>query len=541
MAVTSEAREQQAERELGHTEISRGTALALVVPFLVLLVAVSAWQLATRPPDVHPLVAGIPSACTLHRFERALEDDSPAGKWLRPRLQLVLSRDLGVGNEQVYLGEEGWLYHRAGVDYVVGPGFLDPAVLDRRRHETAPCEGAVQPDPVAAIADLDAQLAARGIRLLVVPTPVKSVVAPERLARGARGPLQNPSFEGFVAELAQRGVDVFDPTPLLLEPGSYLATDTHWRPEAMERVAAALAAKLPPATAAAPRYERGTAVVRHRGDLLLLLNLPDDAALYPPEEVEIHPVLAYGEPWRPMRGADVLLLGDSFSNVYSDAEAFRSDRLGDALGWGEGAGFAEQIAWYGARGVDRIVQNAGGAHAARAGLAAEMAREAADGRDRLAGTRVVIWQFAVRELAQGDWKAIPLAAAPAPGARPAAAVAGESTIRGVVAARAEAPRPGSVPYRDALIALHVREIETVSGAPGPGAAVVYVFGLRDDEPTDEARLAPGTPIALRVESFASEAAQARAGSLNRVELDDLDLLALPAFLGTPLAPEGGRP
>jgi hypothetical protein len=543
VADTSGERERQAERELGHTEISRATALALVVPFLALLVAVPAWQLAERPPDPGPLVAGVPSACTLQRFERALEDDSPAGKWLLPRLQLFLSRALGVGNEQVYLGTEGWLYHRPGVDYVVGPGFLEPEVLAARRRATTACEGAPQPDPIAAIAEFRDQLAERGVRLLVVPTPVKAVVAPERLAAGAAGPFENPSFARFVADLGARGVEVFDPTPHLLAPGSYLATDTHWSPEAMQRVAEALAAKLPPGSSAPPRYERRTAPARHYGDLTLLLNLPEDQTLWPPEDVTTHPVYEDGRKWRPTRGAPVLLLGDSFSNVYSDAAAFRSERLGDAFGWGEAAGLAEQIAWYGARPVDRIVRNAGGAHAARASLSRQVARAAAEGRDRLAGTEIVIWQLAVRELAQGDWKAIPLAAAPAPGARQpdAPAAADASTIRGTLAARAEAPRPGSVPYRDALIALHVRGIETLAGPAAPAEALVYVYGLRDDAATEAARLAPGSSIVLRIEPFESEGAQARAGSVNRMELDDVDLLALPAFLGAPAETEGGRP
>ena len=68
-------------------------------------------------------------------------------------------------------------------------------------------------------------------------------------------------------------------------------------------------------------------------------------------------------------------------------------------------------------------------------------------------------------------------------------------------------------------------------------AIVYVYGLRDDAATPEARLAAGSRIALRVEPFESEAAQQRAGSLNRIELDDLELLALPAFLGTTEAKE----
>src|SRR4030095_7412252 len=42
------------------------------------------------------------------------------------------------------------------------------------------------------------------------------------------------------------------------------------------------------------------------------------------------------------------------------------------------------------------------------------------------------------------------------------------------------PRPGSSPYRDALVALHVRDVEAQGGARLPSEALVYVFGMRDD-------------------------------------------------------------
>jgi alginate O-acetyltransferase complex protein AlgJ len=557
MAATSEERERQAERELGHTEIGRGLSLALVALFLATLLSVPAAQVGGRWPDVGALLEGIPDECELRRFERAVEDDSEAGRWLLPRLQVLLTGALRVGNEQVYLGAEGWLYHRAGVDYATGPGFLEPKVQEARRRSADACEPAPEPDAVAALAGFHEELAARGIRLLLLPTPVKAVGAPERLARGRAGPLQNPSFAAFVSDLEARGVAVLDPTPLLLEPGSYLDTDTHWRPEAMERVARALAERIEATAGLAPperaAYARGEREVRHFGDLVLMLNLPAVQALYAPESVTIRPVREGGGPWRPRRGAPVLLLGDSFSNVYSDAAAFRSERAGEGSDWGEGAGLAEQLSYALGRPVDRIVRNAGGAHAARSDLAREAAREAEAGRDRLAGVRVVVWQFAVRELAQGDWRAVPLPppparsapaahAAPAPAAQPPRAaeeaLAGASRIRAALVARAEPPRPGSVPYRDALIALHLRGVETLEGGAVPGEILVYTWGMRDDAWTDAARLAPGARVELRVEPFESETAQARAGSLNRVELDDLGLLALPAFLGEP-APAGG--
>ena len=99
--------------------------------------------------------------------------------------------------------------------------------------------------------------------------------------------------------------------------------------------------------------------------------------------------------WEPRADADLLLLGDSFTNVYSQPD----------LGWGEGAGLAEQLSYELQRPVDRIAINAGGAWSARERLAAELRR----GNDRLAGKRVVVYEFAARELTSGDWRRIDLA------------------------------------------------------------------------------------------------------------------------------------
>jgi len=541
MALSSEAREEQAERELGRTEIGRGLAAALVAVFLLSLLPVAGLQLARRPPDPAPLLAGIPNACTLHRFERGLEDDSIVGGWLLPRLQAFYTGTFGLGNEQVYTGRDGSLYYRPDVDYVIGPDFLNGDVLERRRHGGDACEGPPQPDPVVAIAGLAEALAARGIRLVALPTPVKPVVEPQRFARRrVAPPVENGSFDDFVRALGAQDVVVLDPTALL-GPDSYLATDTHWRPEAVERVAVALADRLVDMSVLASSsdggFVRAPARARHYGDLVLQLGLPRGQTLYAPEEVTLETVLHDGAPWRPTRGAEVLLLGDSFSNMYSDAAAFRSDRLGEGFSWGEGAGLAEQLAFALGRPVDRIVRNAGGAYAARADLAREVAREAEAGRDRLAGVRVVVWQFAVRELAEGDWREIGLAPPPAsPSAAPAAeAVAGAVEVVATLAARAEAPRPGSGPYRDALIALHLRDVQAAAGGASgvPSEVLAYVFGLRDDASTPLARLEPGARVRLRLEPWDSDAVQRRVGSLNRAELDDLDLLALPAFFGEP--------
>ena len=72
------------------------------------------------------------------------------------------------------------------------------------------------------------------------------------------------------------------------------------------------------------------------GDLVDMLELSDDQQLYSPQTVTIHRVLdpGNGRQWQPRAEADVLLLGDSFSNIYGTPD----------LGWGEGAGFPAQLA-----------------------------------------------------------------------------------------------------------------------------------------------------------------------------------------------------
>jgi alginate O-acetyltransferase complex protein AlgJ len=99
-----------------------------------------------------------------------------------------------------------------------------------------------------------------------------------------------------------------------------------------------------------------------------------------------------GEPWEPDPKSDVLLLGDSFTNVFSLEE----------MGWGAAAGLAPHLARALGRGVDVIAQNDSGAFATRQSLA----RGIEAGDDRLAGKKAVIWEFASRELSVGDWKPI---------------------------------------------------------------------------------------------------------------------------------------
>lgn len=426
-------REDIALREVGETDVGPATVRFLLVFFLLLIAAVPTFELVSgrtaartggMPPWAHltRLPAEIPARVSVEAaeagawrrllvgnrtvvealvaFEDALEDDSRLGRSLRPPAQLFMTRWLGAGNERAYAGREGWLFYRPDVEFVTNGPFLDPANLDRRVETVGQWDDPPQPDPRKAILAFKRQLDARGIALIVMPTPVKPAIHPEHLARrytDAQLPLRNPSYPALMADLEREGVLVFDAASVLAEAArasqatQYLATDTHWRPEAMEAVAERLVefvrshVALPNATAG---YRLEPHEIRHLGDIAVMLDLPEKQTLYPQETTTIRRVLANdGTPWRPSRTADVLVLGDSFSNIYSLA----------SMGWGDTAGLVEHVSYLLQRPVDRIVQNDQGAYATR-----DMLRRA--GADRLAGKRVVIYQFAARELMFGDWK-----------------------------------------------------------------------------------------------------------------------------------------
>ncbi len=563
-------REEQARRELGHTDVGAGAAWFLVGAFLLSIVSVGGIQHlggqagpgadgvdgrpGTAPLQWAALWSEVPTDCSLEAFERQLEGALVVGRWALPRVQLLLTRFLGTGNEQVYTGRGGWLFHRAGVEYPSGPPFLDPARLRARRTGADHCEPLPQPDPIPAIHQFSDQLAARDIRLIVMPTPVKAVIHPDAFSRryAWRGPpVQNPSFRDFLERLEEIGVWVFDPTPLLREwenqngsASAYLTTDTHWRPQAMAAVADGLAAVVEQhaelSDPSSVPYTRGLLEVSNFGDLTTMLTLPEDQTVFPPERLTITPVRGPGgRRWQPHPDAEVLLLGDSFSNVYSNREAFTNRAAGREYHWGEDAGLAEQLSFALQRPVDRIVRNAGGSHTTRRDLARSIAGERARGRDRLRNVRVVVYQFAVRELTSGDWQMIELPPAPeavieAPrAAGPAAAGSSERVIRATIAARASLPRPYTVPYKDCLFALHLTGVEVSSGEPAVGEVVGYLWGMRDNVWTEAAGYRVGQEITLRVRSWEEPEVQERYGTHNRKELDDPALLMLPAFWAEP--------
>ncbi len=356
----------------------------------------------------------------LDNVERQLEDVSHVRSLLLPSVQWLLTSTAGIGNESVYPGREDWLILRQGFDYLVGPSFLEPIFLERRRRSASAWRPVPEPDPRPAIFDFAHQLAERGIRLLVLPAPTKMMVHPEALYRprvestpapseaaGGAPALDNPSFASFRAELEAGGVDVLSVAAILRQAQAetgveqFLRTDSHWSPAGVEVAARVLADTIQqldlPFNGPGVTWRRQQRTVTGVGDLERSLGLPGWRPLYTPQEVDVKRVVTgSGRPWQPDSRAEILLLGDSFTNVYSQPD----------VGWGRSAGLAEHLSFYLKRPVDRLAINAGGASATRRRLAQEMAA----GKDRLAGKKLVIWQFAIRELAVGDWELVQLPA-----------------------------------------------------------------------------------------------------------------------------------
>jgi len=537
MSVKSihDARVGQAHTEVGQTEVSPFLALALAASFVVTIAVVPITQVMVNPHVLHvaPHITapsavhsdGMPTVPyvvarnqealeTIRRLTDRLDTDSILARHLRPAVQSFLTQYLKTGNEQVYTGRRSWLYYAIDVQHVVGRGFLDPAQLAQRTASGNSLSRAPLADPRPALLEFNETLARRGIALVIVPTPVKPSIRPIPLsARRPTTPVHNISFSRFVEEMRAAGVLVFDPAPLLTSLALdgdpvYLTRDTHWRPEAVVAVAEELSRFLERETLLPERERVAFAVSRttvsNRGDTVGLLDLPAKSSLFPPETVEVRQILIpTGLPWRPDQTADILLLGDSFANIFSL----------EAMGWGSTAGLAEQLSFSLGRPVDRLVQNNNGAFATREALA----RELSNGHDRLAGKHVVVYQFSARELTHGDWRLIDTDAhrvlTEASSRILVPATGQELTVRGRIRQITTAPRPGTVPYRDHIIAVDLGEIDG-----GSSEALVYLTSMEDNVWTVAASLVVGQIITLTLRPWADVSPQL--DGITRAELTE---------------------
>jgi len=202
---------------------------------------------------------------TIQGFENSLEESSALAAAVRPAALDRLLRFGGAGSEEAYVGHDGWLFYRPDVDALA----------------MRPAGGNEAGESIAAFA---AQLALRGIRLVVIPVPGKASIHPEKLAAG-REEFKSPPVAPSLAALAQdveaawKSKKINNPSlaPVVLDPtlllwnrkaqtgeDQFLRTDSHWTPAAMRAVAERVAELLVPVANRAPRTENDRRTARDR-------------------------------------------------------------------------------------------------------------------------------------------------------------------------------------------------------------------------------------------------------------------------------------
>ena len=553
-----QTREEQAKLEIGHTEISVSVKWTLFMVGLFTLFAVPAaqtyreirqhaegrrelpWPQCCDIFDVLPQTAAAygehnggwisktfrGNTVLLQAIDK-YEKDLKAESFLTQLVLLPTQEMLvyvGSGNEKGYVGRQRWLLYRPGIDYCTGPGFLDPRQMARRADSGTQWCPAPQPDPRAAILQFHRKLAERNIRLVLMPTPDKATIHPEKFSsryEGRRMSVHNPSYRPFLDELEAEGVLICDVTDALAQyrdrsgGAVYLATDTHWRPEAMELAAAELARLIEErivldATAVDRHWRQTSKDVKNLGDIAMMLKLRQNQGVFGEEVVTIRPVTdAAGEPWRPDPAAEVLVLGDSFANIYSL----------EMMNWGCAAGLAEQLSFTLNRPVDTILRNDNGAYATRETLRHELAQ----GEDRLAGKKVVVWQFAARELAVGDWKLLDMTLKQSRKPEDAPPPVGRDLIvSGTIAAKSAAPRAGQMPYAHHIFTLDLTDLQVHSETLTESKIAVYLFSMRNHQNTPAFSWPVGKRVKLKVQPWRPDFF-ARYGRFNRTETKDIEL------------------
>lgn len=307
--------------------------------FLVLIAFVPLAQLAFGPaPALH--------AGNLREFERRLDEDSIFVQRARPAIQ-SLTFALREAGEKVLARNDGTLFYRQDVRYLTEPADT------REAFET--------------ILDTHRQLEKRGIRLAVMPIPVKPH------ASGTRSPAMD-----LLPRLRSAGIETID---LFAQPRQYLKLDTHWTP-ATARAMARFAAPLLGIERGTAQFSEREVRVERRGDLAQMLAI---RSRFAPEPVTAWQVEGpVSDPATPL-----LVLGDSFLRIFQ-ADPPRN------------AGFIAHLAKELRLPVASIVNDGGASTLVRQDLARRS--------QLLAGKKVVLWEFVERDLRFGaeGWRRVTL-------------------------------------------------------------------------------------------------------------------------------------
>jgi alginate O-acetyltransferase complex protein AlgJ len=521
--------EKMAVEEIALTVIKPTHAWCVIAVFLLMIMAIGIADLRlffNIPPASTPASETTANAWTgspairsvldqnrqaldwIKRTEDHVSKESPFSQALQPWVQSTLLM-AGEGVGEVMVGREGWLYYRPSFRFLTKPDVVK-----------SPDSG--YDASAKAILAFAQDLRERGIPLVIVPAWPKMAIHPEHFGAGpdATSTTIHPlAYERWKQTLEAGGVVVFDSAKALSEAkadhrdGTYLKTDSHWNPVGMKRVASGVASYLLDQQLVAKGMVAAQEIstnARNAGDLLRMLRLPEQVSKTWEETTQISVVRkSDGSKWLPDRHAPVLVLGDSFCNIFSMA----------GMGWGEDAGFTEHLGAALMQPVDAILRNGDGAHATRSMLA----RELNAGQNRLEGKKVVVWEFAASQITEGIWPVISCKATPPVETKTDEflEVADDETIEiiATIATIGTVPNPNTSVYKDYVTHVVLDSLEMPGGSPAPAKrALAYGMVMQDKKNTALASLRQGQRIKVKLRSWLS--AEAEFGRHERAEFDD---------------------
>lgn len=124
-----------------------------------------------------------------------------------------------------------------------------------------------------------------------------------------------------------------------------------------------------------------------------------------------------------------------------------------------------------------------------------------------------------------------MAEAAAPGDAPTDAEkpAGIVLARGKIKAITRPPRPRSVPYKDAVVAIHLVDVEAVRGKVAEKEVLVFLWGMRDNKWTAAAGYRVGQTLELALQPW--DEVVERYGAYHRIELEGEEILLLEPYWG----------
>ncbi|MEM7387621.1 MAG: hypothetical protein AAF514_22020, partial [Verrucomicrobiota bacterium] len=287
-------------------------------------------------------------------------------------------------------GKDGWFFYTRELRAMsVGPFWGKDATGVSRASNTA------YADPLAPILDFHRQLEKAGIHLLLVPVPAKAMIYGEKLSAQAPPTASFPPvYLQFFQQLEAENLPVLDLTDRFSQAKTegpvFCKTDTHWSGSAVRLAATAISEKITAEgwlTPGTNDFRSSEKKISIHGDLMEMSgkNLK--------ESLTVHAVSVprTGKPIPIDRKSPLLLMGDSHTLVFHDPGLHAS-----------GAGLPDHLALTLKQPVDLIGVRGSGATATRMSLVRR--------RDNLAGKKVVVWCFTMREFTESStgWRTLPV-------------------------------------------------------------------------------------------------------------------------------------